>query len=189
MLTWDTIFTIIQTRIGVRTAIGSTLDRSHLVPVGSISQIEIGDYIMTASTWLRISAVLTLFFCAAHTLGYPWVGQLSTVQLEQLAGIDTVKAVTQGFARSYSDFHKGFGFYVSAMLLVQAVVLWQLGSMVKTEPRTAKFITALFAASFAVTALLDCFYFFWGPIIFSGVITLTLLVAFFKQRDSRKSSA
>lgn len=136
---------------------------------------------MNASIWLKISAVLTLLFGIAHSLGYPWVGGLSADQLLQISGIDSIKVMTQGFARSYSDFHKGFGFYISAMLLVQAVILWQVGSTIKAEPRTARFITAFFAALFAATVVLDCFYFFWGPIIFSAIITLTLLIAYALQ--------
>jgi len=50
---------------------------------------------MTTALWLRISAVLTLLFCLAHTLGYPWVGQLTADQLAQMDGINTIKVVTQ----------------------------------------------------------------------------------------------
>ena len=134
---------------------------------------------MTAKVWLRLSAVLTLIFCLAHTFGYPWVGGLSADQLTQMSGINTITVVTEGFERSYSDFHKGFGLYISAMLLVQAIVMWQLGSTAKTEPRTAKFVTAALACLFAGTVVLDYFFFFWGPIVFSALIALTLAIAFY----------
>jgi uncharacterized membrane protein len=104
-----------------------------------------------------------------------------------MSGIDTIKVVTQGFERSYSDFHKGFGLYIGAMLLVQAIIMWQLGSTAKSEPRTAKFITAALACLFAGTVVLDYFFFFWGPIVFSVVIALTLAVALFLQRGSSKT--
>jgi hypothetical protein len=139
---------------------------------------------MTTALWLRISAVLTLLFCLAHTLGYPWVGQLTADQLAQMDGINTIKVATQGFARSYADFHKGFGLYISAMLLAQAVIFWRLGSLAGVEPRSARFVAALSASVFAATVALDFFYFFWGPIIFSAVIMLTLGAAFVARRDA-----
>lgn len=143
---------------------------------------------MTAKVWIRISSVLTLLFCAAHSLGYPWVGGLSAAQLSQMSGIETTKVMTQGFARSYADFHKGFGFYISAMLLVQSIVLWQLGALSKSEPRTARFVTGVFAVLFAATVVLDYFYFFWGPIFFSALITATLIAAFAIQSGPRRSN-
>lgn len=136
---------------------------------------------MTAKLLLRISALLTLVFCAAHTLGYPWVGGLSAEQLSQMSGIDTTKVMTQGFARSYSEFHKGFGFYITVMLLVQAIVLWQLGALSRSEPHTSRFITGVFATLFVATVVLDFFYFFWGPIFFSALIAATLIAAFVVQ--------
>lgn len=140
---------------------------------------------MNAKLLLRIAAVLTLLFCVGHTLGFPWVGTFTPGQLAQMDGINTIKTTTQGFARSYSDFHKAFGLYIAAMLLVQAIVLWQLGSLVKTEPRTSRFVTAALALLFAGTVVLNYFYLFWGPIIFSGVITLALLAAFYAQRPAK----
>lgn len=142
---------------------------------------------MTAKVWLRVSAVLTLLFCAAHTFGYPWVGGLSADQLAQMRGIETTKVMTQGFARSYSDFHIGFGFYIGAMLLAQAVILWQLGALSKSEPKTTRFVTAVFAALFVATVVLDYFYFFWGPIFFSALIAATLVAALVSQSRRKKT--
>jgi hypothetical protein len=103
-----------------------------------------------------------------------------------MSGINTITVVTEGFERSYSDFHKGFGLYISAMLLVQAIVMWQLGSTATAEPRTAKFVTAALACLFAGTVVLDYFFFFWGPIVYSAIIALTLAIAFFLQGRSSK---
>ena len=139
---------------------------------------------MNSTLWLRISALLTGLFCVAHTLGYPWVGQLSAGQIAQMSGIETIKVPIQGFTRSYSDFHKGFGWYISAMLLVQAVVLWRMGSLARTEPRSARFIASVFALLFAGTVALDTLYFFWGPIIFSALIASTLAIAALKSVHS-----
>jgi hypothetical protein len=105
-----------------------------------------------------------------------------------MSGINTITVVTQGFERSYSDFHKGFGLYIAAMLLVQAIVMWQLGSTAKTEPRTAKFVTAALACLFAGTVVLDYFFFFWGPIFFSAIIALTLGIAFYMQGRPNKAA-
>jgi hypothetical protein len=127
---------------------------------------------------LRITAALVLFFAIAHTSGYPWVGHMSAENVAKLSeAFDSTKTVTQGFARTYGDTHVGFGLFISLFFVVQAVVTWRLATFAATAATLARFIVALFALQYAATVLLDFFYFFWGPIIFSAVITAGYLTS------------
>jgi hypothetical protein len=95
---------------------------------------------MTATLFLRVAAVIALLYCAGHTIGAPWTPATGP---EQLATIEAMKAQifeTEGVQRTYWSFYLGFGVIISVFLLLQAVVLWQLGALARTEagrPRPA----------------------------------------------------
>lgn len=132
-----------------------------------------------SSLSLKITAVLILLFAMAHTLGYPWVGRMSAENVAKLMEVfDSTKTVTQGFARTYGDTHVGFGLYIALFFVVQAIVTWRLAESAASDIALARFVTALFAIQYAGTVLLDFFYFFWGPIIFSAFIVAGYLTSF-----------
>jgi hypothetical protein len=133
---------------------------------------------MRASLALRITAALVFLFAAGHTSGYPWVGHMSPENVAKLSeALTSTRTVTQGFARTYGDTHVGFGLYISLFFVVQAIVTWHLAKLAPAAPTLARFIVALFAVQFAATVVLDYFYFFWGPIIFSALVTVGYLAS------------
>ena len=82
-----------------------------------------------------------------------------------------------GSNRTYWDFYFGFGVIISGYLLVQAVVLWQLGSLAKREPAQVRAIVASFLVAFFVNALLAWKYFFAIPLINAILISVCLALA------------
>ena len=89
-----------------------------------------------------------------------------------------------GFTRSYWDFYVGFGLIISVLLLLVAVMLWQLASDAKTEPRrTTPFIGVLLAA-FTAIAILDGVYFFTAPLVLSVAIVVCLALAWVSARKA-----
>jgi hypothetical protein len=127
---------------------------------------------------LKATAVLVLFFAIAHTLGYPWVGHMSPENVARLSEVlDLTKTITQGFARTYGDTHVGFGLFISLFFVVQALVTWRLATFAATNVALTRFIVALFALQYAATVVLDFLYFFWGPIVFSVIITTGYLAS------------
>jgi len=120
---------------------------------------------------------VTLLFGMGHTVGYPWVGDVTPEQLSQISAVKSVTAVTQGFSRSYWDFHVGFGLTLSLLFLVQAIVFWQLGSLSEREPRTARLLAALFAAFYLADTIVNFRFFFWAPIICSVILCACLAAA------------
>jgi hypothetical protein len=80
-------------------------------------------------------------------------------------------------SRTYWDFYFGFGVIISAFLLVQAVVLWQVGSLAKTDTLRVRPIVASFLVAFLVNAALAWRYFFAVPAAMAAVIALCLAIA------------
>src|SRR6185369_3743946 len=81
--------------------------------------------LMTTTLWLRISSIVSLLFAAGHTLGgfQEWspVGDNPVLRSMKDVHFDTM-----GVNRSYFDFYMGFGWSISVILLMQAILLWQL---------------------------------------------------------------
>jgi hypothetical protein len=138
---------------------------------------------MNASVFLKIAAVLILLFGVGHSLGYPWVGDVTEAQQTALMNaIQANTAVTMGFMRSYADFHVGFGWFISIFFLVQAIVVWRLASLLGAQPAMVKFFSGLFAVQYLANLVLDYYFFFWAPIISSALVAACFLVVYLKIR-------
>jgi hypothetical protein len=131
---------------------------------------------MKASLLYRIASVLLLLFAIGHTLGFrqtnpEWgVGPL----------IDSMRSIhfdAQGFNRTYWDFFSAFGLFFSVFLLFAAVLAWQLGGLpAETLARMRRTAWALAICFVAVTAV-SWRYAFTTPIVFSAIITMSLIAA------------
>ena len=96
-------------------------------------------------TWLRIAAILTAVYAAAHTAGMPWTPFTGTHEQPVIDAMQSVRFAAFGASRSYWDFYQGFGVAISALLFVQAVLLWQCAAIAKAG---AADIGPLIAAQF-----------------------------------------
>ena len=83
-----------------------------------------------------------------------------------------------GSTRTYWDFYFGFGVIISLYVLLQAVVLWQLGSLAKTDALRVRPIVASFFVAFIVNTVLAWKYFFAIPVVLSVAILVCLALAF-----------
>src|SRR5689334_2743894 len=109
---------------------------------------------MKTSTFLRIASILTLLYFAGHTSGAPWTpddgpGSVSVIEAMKGHSFDVI-----GSTRTYWDFYFGFGIIISLFLALQAVVLWQLASLAKTEPLRVRPIVAVFFIAFVINSVL-----------------------------------
>src|SRR5215472_3329678 len=134
---------------------------------------------MNSRNLLRGASILILLFGLGHTLGYPWVGSASPPLLSKLDEIRSMTTLTQGFARSYWDFHVGFGVIIGLTFLAQAILFWRLASLAATEPGSARATAGIFCALYVGYTVLDFRYFFWGPILFCAAIVACLAAATF----------
>jgi hypothetical protein len=133
---------------------------------------------MRAPLLLRIAAVLTFLYFAGHTAGMPWTPATGPEEAPVLEAMRSHSFDADGFKRTYWDFYFGFGVIISAYLLVQAVVLWQLGSLARTDAARIRPIAASFLVGFLINAFLAWKYFFAIPLVMALAISACLTLAF-----------
>lgn len=132
---------------------------------------------------LRIAAVLTLIHAVLHTVG----GLLSDPAHgpEEIAVIEAMKATAfdfMGSQRTYWDFYFGFGWFLSVGLVLQAVLLWQLAALAKTDPAKARpFMIPLFLA-FVAAIVLSYQFFFIAPLLTEAIIAVFIALAYMASR-------
>jgi Na+-transporting methylmalonyl-CoA/oxaloacetate decarboxylase beta subunit len=83
----------------------------------------------------------------------------------------------EGFSRTYWDFYVGFGLIISVYLIVQAIVLWQIAALSKTQPVLVRPIAIAFIAANLASALLSWVFFFATPAVFALLIAVSLGLA------------
>ena len=59
-----------------------------------------------------------------------------------LQSMRTFEFDVMGATRTYLDFYLGFGMYITVLLLLQAVLVWQLASLASVDPRRARPLVA-----------------------------------------------
>jgi hypothetical protein len=133
---------------------------------------------MKPSTVLRITSLVTLIFAAGHSLGgmESWSPMGET---EVLKAMKSFRFDAEGMTRTYFDFYLGFGLILSVCLFLQAVLLWQLAALAKTEAlRLRPLLVSFFLAS-VVSAGLSWKFIFALPAVSFVVIAVGLGLAFF----------
>jgi hypothetical protein len=127
---------------------------------------------------LRITSIISLLFAVGHTLG----GQKSWSPIGENDVFRAMKSFsfqTEGVSRTYLDFYLGFGFILGVYLLLQAVLLWQLATIAKTDPLLARPPVASFFVASVASAWLSWTFIFPLPAVFSAVIAVCLGLAFY----------
>src|SRR6201984_748668 len=127
---------------------------------------------MRAFTFDRIASVLLLLFYAGPTSGFPACDPKRGVDL---GSMQSTHFYVMGFSRTYWDFYVGFGLFVSVLLLLAVVLAWQLGGLPPESLARMRGTAWTFALGFAAITVLSWKCFFIIPIVFSIVITLSLI--------------
>lgn len=139
---------------------------------------------MTARLYLRIAAVITVLFAAGHLMG----GMESWSPVGETAVLRSMRVFTfdaMGSTRSYADFYVGFGLYIGVLLLLQAVLLWQLGALASVDAQRARpMVAAMLIASVAGTVVSWRFIFLL-PTLFAAAIALCLGLALFASTGTK----
>ena len=137
---------------------------------------------MSAPLLLRIASVITLLYCAGHTAGMPWTPATGPGEATLLETMRSHRFPVEGVSRTYWDFYFGFGVAIIGYLLAQGVILWQLGSLAKSDPARVRPMVAVILAAFVFNAWVTWTYFFPAPIVFAIGATLCLALALFASR-------
>lgn len=136
---------------------------------------------MNVSLLLRVASAISLLFAAGHTLG--GLKSWSPIgESDVLSAMRTFRFNTMGVSRTYLEFYRGFGFLLSVYLVMQAILLWQLAGLAKTDPLQARpFILTFLVVSIATGALTWKFL-FPTPVYFCAVVTACLGLAVIASR-------
>ena len=132
---------------------------------------------MKPAVLLRIAAIINLLYFVAHTAGIPWTPALGPAELSVLEAMKTHGFQAGGFTRTYWEFYLGFGVAISGFLLVQAVALWQLASLARSDAARLRPIAASFLVAFVVNAIVAWLYFFPVPAVMAAAIASCLGLA------------
>ncbi len=139
--------------------------------------------------FLRIASVLTLIHALMHTVGgvfgRPSPGTIAMVVATMKANTFPVFGVT----RSFWDFYFGMGLGISISLTAEAVVLWMLASLAKTDSARLRPILCMFLLEYLAIAVNSYFNFFYGPVIAEILIALCLGMAIFTAKPVVRPAA
>ncbi len=136
---------------------------------------------MTTVRLLRIASIIAFVFAIGHTLG--GIGKWSpTDNNPVLVQMGSQKFAVMGVSRSLLDFYMGFGWCLSAAMVLQAVLLWQMARIAAGSGAAIvrPMIAAMILAG-AVTSALTWRFIFPLPAVFSGVLLLVLITAWIKS--------
>ena len=141
---------------------------------------------MKPSLLLRIASILTLLLAVGHTSGGLsfWSPGGET---EVLRAMRSFHFDAAGVSRTYLDFYLGFGFITSIYLFVQAVVLWQLASIAKTDQARIRPLIGSFLLASVVSAFLSWKFIFLVPVVSFTAVAVCLGLAFHaagKRKDA-----
>jgi hypothetical protein len=134
--------------------------------------------------WLRISSIVSLLFAAGHTLG----GLRNWSPMGDNPVLETMRSVhfdTMGANRSYFDFYMGFGHSLSVAMLMQAILLWQLASLARTNPLGVRPLIAVIGLAAVASGLIAWRFLFPIPALFSLLLVVSLAVAYAAARAPR----
>lgn len=132
---------------------------------------------MTTTLWLRISSVIALLFAAGHTLG----GRKHWSPMGENAVFGAMRDTpfqVMGVSRSYLDFYRGFGWSLSVMQLMLALLLWQLGGLARSNARAVRPMIAVIATGMAMIGVIAWQLILPLPALFSLLLVVPLVVAF-----------
>ena len=132
---------------------------------------------MSTTLWLRIAAVIQLVFTAGHSMGglSKWSPMGDNDVLHRMT---TVRFSTMGVQRSYLDFFMGFGWLLAVVMLMEAVLFWQVGSLVRTQPLVARPMIAVFIVVTVAAGILSWRFLFPVPALFTVAVAIPLAIAY-----------
>lgn len=129
---------------------------------------------MKTAVWLRVAAVLTLSHAALHTIGGVFGAAPSGVAAATYATMQAHTFTWMGEMRSYAIFLRGMGLAVSVMLTLEAVVMWQLGSLARREAGPLRPVAITLLVGYVALAVNSYEYFFLGAAVAELLIAACL---------------
>ncbi|MCC6630895.1 MAG: hypothetical protein IT482_02380 [Gammaproteobacteria bacterium] len=138
---------------------------------------------MLFRTSLRLASALAVVHAVMHQIG---MMQTPTDPTEAAltSSMRSFEMNVMGSTRSYLDFYRGMGLFMTIMLLCFAVVLWQISSTQKQNREATRPLLLTIGLAFLVFAAISIKYFFIAPVAMELLIAVLVLVAFTSRRSS-----
>jgi len=135
----------------------------------------------------RIAAYLMVLYTLGHTLGAVIGTPEFGPQSDAVAfSMKTVHLIVQGTKRTWYDFFRGFGAFVSVFFVYSTWIAWYLGGLDREIRRIFQPVTWALVVAWVAGAVLAWQFFFAAPRIFSTVITLILITACVQDQRSAR---
>ena len=136
---------------------------------------------MATTILLRIASVVSLLFTVGHSLG--GLNKWSPMgENDVLRAMTTMRFQTMGANRSYLDFFMGFGWSITVALLLQTVLLWQIGSLARADAARVSPMIATFVLATTASCVIAWRFIFPVPALFSAVLVFILIAAWVTTR-------
>ena len=146
---------------------------------------------MKTSTWIRTLAGILALFSIGHTLGTaaPRVRR-GPSEAAVFDAMQRFRFPIMGFDRSYWEFYRGFALTISLLLLILAVLAWQLSAVSQRDPRGALPMAITLQLACAGILVLSWMFFFGGPVVMSLMaVVCASIVVWRLKRDVRWSAS
>ena len=136
---------------------------------------------MTTTLWLRISSVIAVLFATGHTLGglKYWSPIANNPVLQSMRSF---RFDTMGVSRTYLDFYIGFGYSLTVAQVMEAILLWQLSSLARTDALHVRPMIGVIALATLVGSIIAWRLILPIPAVFSLVLLASLAVAYVVAR-------
>ncbi len=128
---------------------------------------------MSKKDLLRISSAIAFLFAVGHTLGgrqyWSPMGDNPVLQMMR-----AVHFQTMGVSRSYFDFFMGFGYALSVSGVLQACVLWQMGTIAEKDFSLVRPLVLANMVAVAFGGVISWIFIFPIPAAFSIILFVSL---------------
>ena len=130
---------------------------------------------------LRTASGLTLLFAAGHAMG-------AMDSWSPVGETEVLRSMRAFQFRTYWHFYIGFGLYITVLLLLQAVLLWQLASLARVDPSRVRPLLGTLSVAGIVGTVVIWTFIFAVPALFSLACTVCLTLAFIATRTHPASA-
>jgi hypothetical protein len=120
--------------------------------------------------FLRVASVLTLIHAVLHTIGGVFGKTAPGPAAVAVAAMKANQFPLMGNMRSFWDFYFGLGLALSISMTAEAILMWQLASLAKTEARRLRPMMATFLVAYLLIAVNSYAHFFPAPVVFKIII-------------------
>jgi hypothetical protein len=138
---------------------------------------------MSSRALYRVASVILVLYATAHGLGFRKADPRWNADAT-IAAMKTTFEV-QGQTRSYWDFFSGFGFFCTGLVLLCAVLAWQLAGLPADVLARLKLVRLAFAVCFVALTIVAWRYVFLVPTVFTAIVAVILVPAAWQGAGAR----